>query len=262
MTRLVMESLDNADPRVLRGIEYVLTDVDDTLTSRGRLRGETLDALDRLRRAGIRITPVTAASAGWCNLMIHMWPIEAVIAENGGLYFLRGPDGKVTRRRWAAETNLRPQLDDLADRLIAAFPQLVTADDQPYRETSVAFLRGDSEMDRAVIAVAHGLGASATLNSLWIICWLGEYDKLAMAQRLFSEAYGLGLEQLRDHVFYVGDSENDEPMFRFFPYSAGVATVVDRPLRYWPRWLCRGAGGEGFVEVADKILVSRTQAPN
>ncbi|HLO77855.1 MAG TPA: HAD family hydrolase, partial [Magnetospirillum sp.] len=54
---------------ILADIHTVITDVDDTLTRQGRLEGATLNALDRLRRSGIRVIPATAASAGWASLM-------------------------------------------------------------------------------------------------------------------------------------------------------------------------------------------------
>jgi len=252
-----MEALHCADRDAFRQVDYVLTDVDDTLTSDGRLHGATLDALDRLQQAGVRVIPVTAASAGWCNLMIHMWPIDAAIAENGGLYFRRGPAREVVRRYWSAEPHLRRRLEDLSHRLIDAFPRLEMADDGLYRETCIAFRRTDTDMDLTVVEKARSLGGRATLNSLWIICWLGDYDKLTMAQRLLAEVYGLDAHQVKSRLVYVGDSQNDEPMFRFFSNSVGVATVTEHSLQHWPRWICRGGGGVGFVEVAERLLASR-----
>ncbi len=45
-------------------------------------------------------------------------------------------------------------------------------------------------------------------------------------------------------------------MFGFFPYSVGVSTVrnwADR-MPALPRWITEGAGGAGFVEIADALL--------
>ncbi len=252
-----MEALHCADHGDFRQVDHVLTDVDDTLTTDGRLHGATVDALDRLQRAGIRVIPVTAASAGWCSLMIHMWPIDAVIAENGGLYFHRGLGREISRRDWSIGDDLRRRLDDLSRCLIEAFPGLEMADDASYRETCIAFRRTDTDMDLAVMEKARSLSGHATLNSIWIICWLGDYDKLAMARRLLAEVYGLDARQMKNRIAYVGDSQNDEPMFRFFFNSVGVATVTSHALQYWPRWICRGGGGEGFVEFAEMLIASR-----
>jgi hypothetical protein len=52
-------------PRVFSGRPKILfTDVDETLTWQGRLPEETFSALAKLRQAGIRVVPVTGASAG------------------------------------------------------------------------------------------------------------------------------------------------------------------------------------------------------
>ena len=68
-------------------IRFVLTDVDDTLTDGPRLPAAAYLAVERLRDAGITVIPVTAAPAGWCDLMARMWPVGAVIGENGWICF-------------------------------------------------------------------------------------------------------------------------------------------------------------------------------
>jgi hypothetical protein len=53
-----------------------------------------------------------------------------------------------------------------------------------------------------------------------------------------------------------GEQASDAPMFGFFPYSVGVATVrryADR-MPALPRWITRGAGGAGFVDLAEMLL--------
>src|SRR5471032_3625010 len=84
-----------------KDIRFVLTDMDETLTFKGRLAAETYNALERLQRADIRVIPVTAAPAGWCDQMARMWPVDGVIGENGGLYFRRGEGPhEVIREFW------------------------------------------------------------------------------------------------------------------------------------------------------------------
>ncbi len=48
----------------------------------------------------------------------------------------------------------------------------------------------------------------------------------------------------------------DEPMFRYFPYSAGVKNVLDfvGQLRYLPAYVASRDGGNGFEEIAETIL--------
>jgi hydroxymethylpyrimidine pyrophosphatase-like HAD family hydrolase len=88
----------------LSGIRYVLTDIHDTLTHRGRLPGRTYLAMERLHKAGFKIIPVTAGSAGWSDLIANTRPVDAIIGENGGLYFHREEDQRaIIRLYWSGE---------------------------------------------------------------------------------------------------------------------------------------------------------------
>lgn len=239
---------------ILTGIHTVVTDVDDTVTRDGRLEGATLDALYRLQRAGIRVIPATAASAGWGSLMASMWPVDAVIAENGGVSFTR-QDGAVQRH---LADDLRLELAQLAERLRAAFPELEPADDQPYRESSLAFRRLPvAEANRHILDALPRFGASGTVNSLWLLAWPGQRDKLTATRQFLAAHYGQELAQLRDRILYVGDSQNDQVMFAGLPYTVGVSTVVEHRLDSWPRWITQGPGGAGFVEVAERLVAAR-----
>lgn len=247
-----------------RNIRLVLTDVDDTLTCEGRLAASTYLALERLERAGIVVIPVTAAPAGWCDLMARMWPVRAVIGENGGLYFAReGEERELRRGFWlsaAERAGSMARLAAMAERIRTQFPEAATAADQPYRRTTWALeVSGDDDLACRVADAWREAGAAATINTLWVLGWLGGFDKLAMARRMARELLEIDLAAEQDSVLYVGDSLNDEPMFRFFPHSVGVATVaeyLDR-LSAAPRWVTRGPGGEGFVEVTETLLAAR-----
>jgi len=47
-----------------RGVQYLLTDIDDTLTDHGRLPAESYDTLWKLHDAGIIVIPVTGRPDG------------------------------------------------------------------------------------------------------------------------------------------------------------------------------------------------------
>jgi 3-deoxy-D-manno-octulosonate 8-phosphate phosphatase KdsC-like HAD superfamily phosphatase len=125
----------------------------------------------------------------------------------------------------------------------------------------VAFRVAESSAANAALELTlrqHGL--STTRNNLWILGWLGAFDKLKMARRVLATAYDLDIDADGDAVLYVGDSANDAPMFSFFRHTAGVSTVrahlADLPAP--PAWITSGPGGEGFVQVADFLLADRT----
>ena len=69
-----------------RAIRGVLTDIDDTLSTHGRLTAEAYAAMERLRAAGKLVIPITGRPAGWCDHIARMWPVDAVVGENGALY--------------------------------------------------------------------------------------------------------------------------------------------------------------------------------
>jgi hypothetical protein len=77
-----------------------------------------------------------------------------------------------------------------------------------------------------------------------------------------SGAPGLaGTAPKRDEWIYVGDSPNDEPLFAAFALSVGVANL--RPylprLKSPPKWITSKPSGEGFVELADKLIAVRSK---
>lgn len=124
-------------------VKYVLTDIDDTLTYHSRLSAQTYTALERLQNAGIKVIPVTAAPAGWCDLMVRMWPIDAVIGENGGLYSVRQGD-LITRMFWLGNIerlDAQQRLLELERHVGESISSARISDDQKFRLTSFSWER-------------------------------------------------------------------------------------------------------------------------
>lgn len=256
-----MRSLAQSVSADFAGVEFVLTDMDDTLTYRGRLAAATFDALERLQDAGIKVIPVTAAPAGWCDQMVRMWPVDAVVGENGGVTMLRR-DTSIEYAFWSrdARGEATCRLAALRADIASRFPSATLASDQPFRLTSLAFNRpSDGDDTTRLSAFIRASGADAVVNSLWVLAYFGGYDKLSAARRLLAYAYGVDIDSQRDAVVYVGDSANDAPMFAHFPRSVGVNTVVEylAEIEKPPEWITRGPGGSGFVEVANSVLAAR-----
>ena len=64
------------------GITTVFTDIDDTVTTEGRLHASAYQALEDLHEAGIAVAPITGRPAGWCDMIARFWPVAGVV---GGL---------------------------------------------------------------------------------------------------------------------------------------------------------------------------------
>ena len=261
-----MKPLASAPQMEMARIRFVLTDMDETLTYRGRLSAATYAALERLQMDGVIVIPVTAAPAGWCDQMARMWPVDAVIGENGGLALRR--EGHEARRFfWSADPEKdRRELEDLVARVRNDIPEAVLAADQPFRLTTLAFrVASDRELNGRVLAALRAGGARTTENNLWLLGWPGAFDKLVMARRVLAELYGLDVDDAQDQVLYAGDSVNDAPMFSFFRHTVGVSTVrgVLDQISHRPAWITKGPGGAGFVETAEAVLAARAcRAPS
>ena len=75
-----MRPLAEMDPR---GIRALLFDIDETLTTEGKLTGEAYAALEKLHAAGRRTIAVTGRPAGWCDHIARMWPVDGVVGAIG-----------------------------------------------------------------------------------------------------------------------------------------------------------------------------------
>jgi HAD superfamily hydrolase (TIGR01484 family) len=250
-----------------RGVRALLLDIDDTLTTEGKLTADAYAALERLQRAGLRVVPVTGRPAGWCDHIARMWPVDAVVGENGAFYFYRAA-GRLERRFQddsATRAEKRGRLGAIAERILAAVPGCALASDQPYRETDLAIDFCEDvpplplEAAERIAALMRQAGLTAKVSSIHVNGWFGDYDKLAMTRRLFAERFGLDLAAAGGEVVFAGDSPNDAPMFAFFANSVGVANVrkFDQLRFERPRYVTRAASGGGFAELAAHLLSVR-----
>ena len=255
-----MRPLAQASQGLFSSVNYVLTDMDETLTFRGRLSAATYGALERLQSAGIRVIPVTGAPAGWCDQMVRMWPVDGVIGENGGFFFQRAAEGHgVTRHFWHADKQADEQekLTVMARKITAQYRWATLAEDQPFRLSSLAFnLPANTTHLGALRQSLHEAGLKTTVNNLWLLAWSGEYDKLIMSRHVLRTFYHLDERAAQDSVFYSGDSENDAPMFAGFRHTLGMSTLRHQraSIPALPAWISQGPGGDGFIEGVDKIL--------
>ncbi|MBM3733315.1 MAG: HAD-IIB family hydrolase [Acidimicrobiia bacterium] len=252
-----------------RRVTRVMADIDDTITSDGLVSSAALAAIERLTAAGIDVIPVTGRPVGWCDHIARMWPVAAVIGENGAFYFRYDRARKALQRRFfldaAARAANRRRLEDLGRDILARVPGAVLASDQAYRDADLAIdycedvpRLPQTTVDR-IVRMMTAAGAHAKVSSIHVNAWFGDYDKLTMAHILFRERFAADLERVRDTVVYVGDSPNDEPMFRFFPFAVGVANVRDfgGRLKTPPAFVTRARAGLGFAEVAEALLAAK-----
>ena len=67
-----MKPISSMPASARRAIRGVFTDIDDTLTTSGRLTAAAYTAMERLQAAGIAVVPITGRPAGWCDHIARM----------------------------------------------------------------------------------------------------------------------------------------------------------------------------------------------
>ena len=242
------------------GVQAVLLDIDETLTTHGKLTAPAYSALEALHAKGKRVVPVTGRPAGWCDHIARMWPVDAVVGENGAFYFFYA-DGRLQRRFWdddATRAANRLRLQAISDSILAAVPGCAPASDQSYRETDLA-IDYCEDVPALPLAAAERIavlmrerGLTARVSSIHVNGWFGDYDKLAMTRLLFAERFGRNLDR---SVVFVGDSPNDASLFDHFERSVGVANVKRfAALTSAPKYVTQAESGEGFRELAEHLL--------
>ena len=249
------------EPGRIRG---VLFDIDETLTTEGKLTAAAYAAIERLKRAGRLVVPVTGRPAGWCDHIARMWPVDAVIGENGAFYF-GFFDGKLVKRFHddaPTRSSHRARLQDIGKRILREIPGCALASDQAYRETDLAIDFCEDvpalslETAERIAALMRSAGLTAKISSIHVNGWIGSYDKLAMTRRLFSEMFGLDPEKLRRDLVFAGDSPNDAPMFSYFDHSVGVANIArfSGKMEAEPKYVTRSAAGAGLAELVAHLI--------
>jgi len=110
-----------------------------------------------------------------------------------------------------------------------------------------------------VRVIAGEEGAIAKVSSIHVNIWMGNYDKLSMAERFLSNRFGWESGAGDREVVFVGDSPNDEPMFRRFLLACAVANVSRYKdlMKHLPAYAASKECGEGFAEIARTILEKR-----
>jgi HAD superfamily hydrolase (TIGR01484 family) len=259
----------NASDTELSRVRGVCLDIDDTLTTSGKLTDEAFRALWALKDSGLAVVPVTGRPAGWCDHFARFWPVDAVVGENGAFTFFmeEGIRRRIDTPSSIPRAQSQSKLRKLSEKILARYPRAQWASDQSYREYDLAIdicedVRPWPKEDvDGLLELCAAEGAHAKLSSIHVNVWYGEYDKKAGLKYWLSQG-APGLSAIApdwDELLFIGDSPNDEPLFQSFDYSVGVANLrryLDR-LKHPPRWITARESGEGFAEMAEKLIAAR-----
>ena len=257
----------------------VLTDIDDTLTTDGAITADALDALAQLKAAGLHVIPITGRPVGWSEPFARVWPVDAIVAENGAVALI--PDdlnknglqrlpherkqlSKIYQQAAATRAANFSRMQCVLAQIEAAVPGARRAQDSAGRECDIAIDHSEftqlpqADIDRCV-ALMRAAGMNATVSSIHVNGWYGAHDKWQGAQWIVRELLGRELAAELDRWVYVGDSTNDQRMFEHFSHSVGVANIARfvPQLDHLPRYITPSARGAGFAELARCLLAAR-----
>lgn len=251
-------------------IEFVLTDIDDTLTTEGQLEANAYESLWRLHDAGLKVIPITGRPAGWCEMIARFWPVEGIVGENGGFYFRyaanKGEKIKKMQRWFYADDKVikhnRTRLAAIEKEILSEVKGSAIASDQFCRVMDLAIdfcedipALSPNDVQR-IVQIFEKHGAQAKVSSIHVNGWFGDYNKLTTVFQFLKNEFNLNEENILKKCIFVGDSPNDEPMFAKLPHSFGVANIkkFSSQMKTLPTYVSNSAGGDGFSEITDRIL--------
>jgi HAD superfamily hydrolase (TIGR01484 family) len=254
-------------PRQMRAhITGVLTDIDDTLTTDGAITPDALQALADLKAANLHIIPITGRPVGWSEPFTTVWPVDAIVAENGAVALQRLPgNDKQLSKLYQQDATTRAanfaRMQQVLATIEATVPGARRATDSAGRECDIAidhseFTHLSQERIDLCLAIMRAAGMNATVSSIHINGWYGAHNKLEGARWIVRELFQRDLDAELDRWVYIGDSTNDQLMFEHFPHSVGVANIARfvPQLKHLPRYVTQGERGAGFAELARVIL--------
>jgi len=263
-----MQELPHWPAAQRKRITGLFTDIDDTLTTEGEITADALQALGALKAAGLKVVAITGRPVGWSEPFAARWPVDAIVAENGAVALLPDtqsaaprPLSKMYQQDEATRTANFARMQAVLARIEREMPGIHRATDSPGRETDIAidhseFAQLSDAQIAAVVALMKSEGMHATVSSIHINGWYGDHNKLEGARWIVRELWRRDLDAEMARWVYVGDSTNDQLMFKAFANSVGVANIARfvPQLAHLPRYVTRGERGVGFTEIVRALL--------
>lgn len=259
-----MKNLNQFNTNTQPKIKYLLTDIDDTLTTDGQLPACAYESLWKLHDSGIKVIPITGRPAGWCEMIARFWPVAGVVGENGGFYF-RYSKQKMNRWFFADEKIIQDnklKLKNIETEILSKVSGCAVSSDQFCRlmDLAIDFCEDVPALQKTeiekIVKIFESHGAIAKVSSIHVNGWFGNYNKVSTTLQFLKNEFQIPEEDSLKICAFVGDSPNDEPMFEKFPLSFGVANIqkFSSEMKFKPTYVADFSGGEGFSQIVEKIL--------
>jgi hydroxymethylpyrimidine pyrophosphatase-like HAD family hydrolase len=212
----------------------VATDYDGTIAHDGIVDEATVDALRRVRKAGLRLLLVTGRELpSLFSTFEHSALFDRIVAENGAVVY--DPAANTTKRL----TENPPQA--LVERLAGAGVPI---------SVGLSIVATVEPHEAALLAAIRDLGLE------WHVIF-NKGSVMALPSGI-TKATGLtvaltALEIGADRTIGIGDAENDHAFLNACGLSVAVANALPA-LKRAARVVTAGARGAGVVEVVDRLL--------
>jgi HAD superfamily hydrolase (TIGR01484 family) len=256
-----MQPFSNLTTAALARIRVLAADVDDTITTNGKIPSATLAGFEALEKSGLAVALVTGRPAGWAQALAGYLPgVRVAVAENGLVAF----DGNGQRRDLGPqrEQDFFARLAENAARLRKVYALDVTPDDA-FRLFERAFVRPAS-FDASALAASQKLvdpGFEVMASSIHIHVRPSGWGKAEGLLAALAPIDAQACATPDESILFVGDSSNDRSMFaRLRRTSVGVRNVnhflaelgEDRPA-----FVTEAESALGFAEVVRALLSAR-----
>lgn len=259
----------------LSSLKVLFFDIDDTFSGgmfaqkkTHQITPSAYAALWRLKEVGVCAVPVTGRPAGWCDMITRMWPVDAVVGENGAFYLYQDKNNILKKVYIENDIEIRrnqKRLKQLKIQIEKKFAPVQFASDQAFREFDLAVDYNEdvkpwtSHKVDELIHFCRSRGAQAKLSSIHVNIWFGSYDKMTCVQRVLKDRFKISSAKQKTLIAYVGDSPNDEPFFKDVSLSFGVANVKKYfdVLAFKPKYVLQKECGLGFEELVNKIVLHK-----
>ena len=227
--------------------KIVFSDFDGTLTHGSELVPLFFDILALLEKKQIELVIVTGRSRAWAHfLLTHFGPLQAVIAEGGGVLVTRHKE-EPHERLLVPEIEVR-RLEMLSDKLLKEFPGVPFSTDTSGRLTdraiSLQYLSDKPELKKEICHFLERENLNYTQSNVHLNFWAGDVDKYQAIEFFLSNYRS---EVALDDSIFFGDSLNDESCFKSFKRSVGVSNIsgVLSDLKFTPSTILKGKDKEG-----------------
>lgn len=245
----------------LARVRVLAADVDDSITTDGKIPSSTVRAFESLHQAGTVAALVTGRPAGWAQALAGYLPgVSLAVAENGLVMF----DSHGRRRDLGPPRGpeFTRALAENSRRVREAYA-LETTPDDAFRLFERAFLRPPS-FDAVALAASQRLVDPAfevMASSIHIHVRPSGWGKFEGLMAALAPLAPEAVVRPDESILFVGDSSNDRSMFaRLRRTSIGVRNVerfLDELGDDRPAFITQSESARGFAEVVERLLAAR-----